>query len=140
MSWVELQPSGGDIAITPPNFFAFTASVKMSHSRDDVINLAQQHGLSVFQYSEGPDDGGGYRQVALQAQATSTSSIPWKAPFPLNLADGSNIIHAWTSPPTSVPGTTITPVAAKKSLVPWAIAGIATVGAGIFLSWWLSRR
>jgi hypothetical protein len=141
MSWVELNQDDGNIAITPPNFYAVTASVKTTHSSDDIINLARGHGLNVFQYSEGADDGGGYRQVSLQAQAVSPNTIPWKAPFPLNIADGSHITRAWMSPPVGVPTTNpVTPVAAQKSLVPWAIGGIATAAAGIFLTWWLSKK
>lgn len=126
MSWAPLSESDGDIAVTPPNFYAIVGSVKESHTQTAILALAKKHGLNVFQYAE-QSSVDGYKQVSGQAQAMSASSLPWSLPWPLSIADGSRVTQAWVSPPVDVaaPSTTSEP----QSRAPIVIVGLLLASA-----------
>ena len=138
MAWSELNQSDGDIVTAPPNFYAFDASVKTSHTRADIIALAQKHGLTnIVDYREETPNGD-YREVGVVAQATSSSKLPWSLPWPLSMTDDSHVIRAWVTPPgeQTTPPSTSSPT----SNTPLVVLGVLTVGAlgAAYLIW--SRR
>jgi len=138
MTWQVIDPGAGNIQIIPPNFYAATGSVKTNHTQTDIVNLATAHGLHVFDYREGSDDGSGYKPVAIQAQATSMQALPWAAPFPFDLVDRTHVTAAWWSPPTNQPSPAIAPQkASSSSVVVGVIVVAAAAGAAV---WWLFRR
>lgn len=140
MAWNPLVESNGDIAITPPNFYAVVASVKSTHSKDNILKIAAKHNLNVFQYEEWPDDGGGYRQIAAQGQAIGSASLPWHVPFPLSVADSSHIIQAWASAPEMSP-TKPPPPPVSQALPTRIIGAIVIVGfVGAAAMWWFLRE
>lgn len=137
MTWVALSSNDGDIAITPPNFYAIVGQVKTTHSQADIVKLASGRGLSVFQIQEGQANGD-YRQVAFQAQAVSANTLPWSAPWPLSIADSTHVTQAWVSPPADTPN--IAPASNKPTskLPLWILGGLAAVGGVAF--WLLPKR
>ncbi len=137
--WQQLNEHDGDIAITPPNFYAVVASIKSTHSKSDILQIAAQHGLSVFQYDEWPDNGTGYRQVAAQAQAVGSSSIPWHVPFPLSVADSSRVTQVWASVPEMPSTKPPPPPPASPSRIIGAIVIVGFVGAAAAL-WIFGRK
>ena len=137
--WTELS-SDNDIQTQPPNFYAFDASVKTSHTKDDIIALAQKHGLTnIVDYREEAVVDG-YREVGVVAQATSSSKLPWSLPWPLSVGDSSKVLRAWVTPPESQ--APMSPIASKPSSSPSAVvlgvAGGAVLAALIFV-WWKRR-
>ena len=131
MAWSELNQADGDIQTQPPNFYAFDASVKTSHTKDDIIALAQKHGLTnIIDYREEAVVDG-YREVGVVAQATSSSKLPWALPWPLSMGDSSKVLRAWATPPESQAPTS--PLVSKPSSSPSAmvlgvLGGAALVG------------
>jgi hypothetical protein len=138
MAWQPLA-DGADIAITAPNFYAVVAQVSTAHSEADIRAQAAKRGLNIFQYSESPPTPDGYRQVAAQAQATSSgSSLPWSPGFPASLVAHYHLTSAWWSPPTDQPAST------QASLAPPSdAAGVVVVvatAAALALYLWLRHR
>jgi len=137
MAWQEL-PSGADVAITAPNFYAIVARVGAQHSKADIIAQATSRGLKVFQYSESSADASGYRQVAAQAQATSSgSSIPWAPSFPASLVAHYNLTAAWWSPPTDQPLSTQASIAGGGNVGAVVVVALAALVGGYL---WLRGR
>lgn len=142
MAWQEL-PQGQDLRVVAPNFYAVIAQVSTSHSRDDILAQAQKHGLNVFQYQEDAPTSDGYRQVALQAQATSTSgiTIPWSPGLPASLIAHYHLTRAWWAPPSDAPAGSVTPPTPPPASNTGIIVGVfvaAVAGIGAYL--WYRRR
>lgn len=150
MTWNAL-PAGDAIALVPANYYAVVASLKATHSQADVTAMAAARGLTLLDYAEqgtraglGPDPRSpDYRYIAAMAVAQAAGTLPWSVPWPLSLVDGSQIVSAWTNPPTTIvptepaPPAPIAPLApASPSLMPLATLGAAAAG----LWWWGARR
>lgn len=146
--WSPL-PDGQSIEFAPGAFYAVVASVKATHSKADILSLASDRGLSVFDIAEegeraglGPDPHSpDYRFVALQAQAQHTGSVPWSVPFPASMWDSSRIVEAWVSPSSSLPPSPPSPSPPAPSSRPTAAVAL-TVAIGSALSWlaWRALR
>jgi hypothetical protein len=138
LGWREL-PSGMALHIQPGNAYAVVASVKVAHSKDAILRIAANHGLTVTDYAEegqraglGPDpDSPGYRYIAVTAVASAANSLPWAAPWPVSIADSSHIVRAWEGSARAL----VVPPLAKQSVWPTvALVAVAAAGVGA-LAW-----
>lgn len=110
MTW-SVVPEGDAISLSPGDRVAVVASVKASHTLDDVHAFASARGLTLDDLVEegsraglGPDPRGpDYRYVAAEGLASQGVDLPWSAPWPLSMLDGSQLVAAWTSPPGAAP-------------------------------------
>lgn len=138
MGWVPL-PVGSAISTQAGAAYAVVASIKSSHTQSDITSIAKGKGLNVYSFEDLGADGSDYRFVRVAATAVSSGSIPWSAPWPLSLLDGSHITQAWVDvKPTSneaTPGD-LPFVGAGVPLAAW-IFGAAALGAG---GWYAYRR
>jgi hypothetical protein len=142
MSWVPL-PSG-DITLKPGAAYAVIASVRLTHSKADLLAAAAQKGLHVYDFAEqsdrpalGVDPDNGYRFIALAAMASAVGSIPWEVPFPLSLADSSHVVRAWVdeSPQQATP---TLPASNPTSNAPvWILGGLIVVTG---IAWYATKR
>ena len=122
MTWTA-QPSGEGFTVPAGSSVAVVASVKASHSQSDLEAFAQKRGITITDYAEegqragvGPDPRGpAYRYVAAMGNASSAVDLPWEAPWPLSMFDGTQLVSAWVAPaPLSAP----TPPAPTAPLAP----------------------
>lgn len=138
MGWTSL-PSGQDVTVTPPNFYAAIAEVSNSHSTAQIQNLLKSKGFTLINYQDpaqlpGQTPKSGYRFVAVIGQATQKASIPWAVPWWLP-GDSSTLLTAWITPPGVTPiSLPITPKPDASS--GWVVAMFLTLGASIgYLLW-----
>jgi hypothetical protein len=143
VNWVQL-PDGESVVIAKGFFYAVVAEVDDSHGKDFILKTAADNGLQVFDYIDpatlkGMVPESGYRFVALQGLATrDAGTVPWKAPWPLSVANSSHLVHVWTVPQgKNMPAR---PPAAPAQF-PWV--GVLTVtgfAAAVGGGWWWWRR
>lgn len=145
MAWAP-APDGEAIALAQGQSLAVVASVKRSHAAADLAAFARTRGLTLTDYAEegqrlglGPDpDAPDYRYVAAVARASRPVMLPWSAPWPVSMLDGSTLVHAWRSLPGSAPSPPPAPgppVALRPPRMPmsvvvflYAMAGLAVWG------------
>lgn len=154
MAWRPLSQGDGDVQIRAGSNYAIVASLKSSHTRDDVAAIASSRGLTLYDYGEqgqraglGPDPNTpAYRYVAVAAHADrGGGSIPWSAPWPLSLADSSHIVSAWEddSPLLISGGVAVAPsppsLTSKPKRAGLIVAAAATASAAA-VWWWYHRR
>jgi hypothetical protein len=104
--WTAIA-EGDDISLSPGDRVAVVASVKASHSLADLGEFAAARGITLDDIAEegsrpglGPDPRApDYRYVAAEGLASQAVSLPWSAPWPLSMVDGSELVAAWTAPP-----------------------------------------
>jgi hypothetical protein len=135
VSWQEL-PQGQTFTLQPGMLYSVTASVKQTHTRADLVNFIQDQGLVLHELQD-PAAGQaapGYRVVAMQAQATRATQIPWAVPWYLP-GDSSTLLHVWASPPEN--GNLQVNTQPGPTVWPWLVAVPALAGLGYL--WWKRR-
>jgi hypothetical protein len=137
VSWTAL-PSGEAITLAPGYIYAASASVKSSHTTQDIRNLAASHGLTVLDLTDpaaisGQTPDSGYRFVAITVAATQSGTLPWGVPWYVP-GDSSTILQAWVEPSQSAPaGEPPVPAAPSASPWPWIVAATLVGGLGYAL-------
>lgn len=133
-TWTPIA-EGAPIAVASGQSLAVVASVKASHTADDLRAFAAARGLTVTDYAEegqrarlGPDPRSpGYRYVAAVGTAGAPVSLPWAPPWPVSMFDDSQLVQAWIGAPAGsaapAPGPPASPRAAMmpSSVALWAL-------------------
>jgi hypothetical protein len=109
-TWSALA-SSSPIVVPAGASLAIVASVKATHTADDLIAFALKRGLIVNDFAEeghraglGPDPRGpDYRYVAAIASATQSVKLPWEVPWPASMFDDSQVVSAWLGAANSNP-------------------------------------
>lgn len=145
-AWTPL-PVGEAIALPAGDYIAVVASVKASHTADDLKAFAAKRGLSLFDYAEqgqrpglGPDPRApDYKYVAAAAVAQQDVALPWEVPWPASMFDDSQLVSAWSAPaaggePSHVPAP-FPPSAPRSPVGPslWPLLLLAL--GGIYGAW-----
>jgi|SRR5579862_1631382 len=147
MPWTAL-PDGQALALAPGELVAIVASVKASHSAQDLAAFARARGLSLVDYAEegqrvglGPDPRGpDYRYVAAIARVGKAGSVPWSVPFPLSMFDKSALVRAWSEPDpggTTAPAPPAPPAPVRVDVSPvplWPLALIPAAAIALRLA------
>jgi hypothetical protein len=145
-------PDGQDVGIKGGLFYSGQASVKKTHSKQDLKDLAwSKWGLLAVQFVEQgdppqanqpilpTDPDPSYKRVFFIAYATKDAgNIPWSVPWFVP-GDSSHLLEMWFAPPgKSAPVPAPTPEASSNA-VPIALAVVGVVGV-TGLAWWLLAR
>lgn len=151
-AWSDL-PQGQDINFKKGDFYAAIASVSNDHSRADILKIAGDRGLQIFDYAEqgervglGPDPKSGYRYISIQAQATKDGSLPWSPGFPASLVAHYEVVRAWEAAPLAPgeqpltpPTAPVAPPVGSSSSFP-IIPVVVLLAAGGVATWWIWSR
>ena len=136
--WVELFAKDGDIPIKKGYTYKAIASIKTSHTKQDILNAVASYGLKVLNYAE-QSPNGSYRQVTLTGEATKDgSTVPWKAPFPFSLADSSEILHVWVQAPGNSAPVLSRPSSSNGAGIILTLLGVGVIGMALY-RYWLKR-
>ena len=145
MSWIEAAPGEG-FTVPAGYSVALVASVKSNHDAAALHAFAASHGITVTDYAEqgqraglGPDPRSpDYRYVAAMGMAAQQVKLPWEAPWPVSMFDGSQLVRAWVAPSPGPAPAVPTPTAPLAPAAPslWPLALL--FGAGGYF-WWIGR-
>jgi hypothetical protein len=149
MTWTE-QPAGDALRVPAGYSVALVASVKSNHDAAALHAFASSRGVTITDYAEegqragvGPDPRGpGYRYVAAMGTASSAVELPWEAPWPLSMFDGSQLVRAWVSPAPGPAPASPAPSTPTSGPAPnlWPLAALFGVGGWLWLRGRRRRR